>query len=283
MTLVTTTTSLPDVRPGMHYWGRTGRDELISLGANPRLSLGERLLKKYKKFHQVVMGEQETEFDCEARSATGEMYFSVKLTVEYRVNQGRAAELINMDDDAVKRYIQVPITRDAEEISEGFAADDDRAFQEKLKHVLDPRRGGQTQAGPFELIRVNLRAHVPNGVRAREEIALQLRDLDARIPLAEVEGNTAEAARLRRARDALREAMKVKGDDTISNAERVKRMQGIIESLINSGTRPNHETIKSLEAEQQALIKNVPNSPSLGAETPERPNQLTDGESDDLN
>ncbi len=195
MVEVKTSDTLPSGQPGWEVWGRTAKNEYVSLGEYPRLSPGERLLRKYKSFHQIDLREQSTSFSCKARSSTGEMYFTVKFDVTFRLKNDRIPEFLT-SEITVKSAIEDVIVQEAQDISEAFEIENDRGYQAQLKEVLDPRFGGSQLVQLFDLVRVGIRAHVPEDVRAETEMLQKIKSLDQRIVTAEADGNKEEAIRV---------------------------------------------------------------------------------------
>lgn len=253
MELVTLSQTLPSPKPGWVIWGRTKKNELLNLGEYARLSLGQKILGTFTQFYHVDLTPQEVPFECDARSANGELYFRVIFDVVCAVKSDRVPELLQASDP-LSTFIKKELQIEAQDVSEKYSAEQDREFQAELKLLLDPRRGGSLNTGPMIIQRLSLRAHLPGEVQAREEIASVLRDLPARVALSEARGDTETAKRLRNARSALLEADKVRRDETLGAAAQARAMGRIIRDA-EENAEPDSDYVKLLKAEQKDMLK----------------------------
>jgi len=284
MTLFSHSETLPAPKPGWDVWGQTSSGQVVKLGEIPKLGFGERLLKKYKLYYHVDTTEQTRKFDCDARSATGEMYFKVSFNVVFRVKPDKAPELFNRSD-AIEAFLRDEMVREAQDLSERFHAEDDRAFQQALKDIYDPRSGGGFLPGPFELLRVGVLAQVPEGVRATDEMLQKSKYLDQRIITAEADGNTEEADRLRRARAEGQDIWSRTAQVSIGTADNVAQMQKRINTLLAEGLSPDSEQIRALEQKQKDMTKSSlpPSVVEDGTQTTDpEPPKIAQQKSDDL-
>ncbi len=164
------------------------------------------------------------------------MYFTVKFDVTFRLKNDRIPEFLT-SEITVKSAIEDVIVQEAQDISEAFEIENDRGYQAQLKEVLDPRFGGSQLVQQFDLVRVGIRAHVPEDVRAETEMLQKIKNLDQRIVTAEADGNKEEANRLRDARNAWAEASQVRAQHSIGNATLALEMQKVKNQLIDLDIR----------------------------------------------
>lgn len=172
--------------------------------------------------------------------------------------------------------------QEAQDISEGFEIENDRGYQAQLKEALDPRFAGSQLVPMFDLVRVNLRAHVPDDVRAETEMWQKIKNLDQRIVTAEADGNKEEANRLREARNAWAEASQVRAEHSIGNANLALEMQKVKNQMIDLDMAPDAEQIRSMDASQKEMVKTGSDGNQAGRESVSQTPKSLDHDPDDL-
>ncbi len=259
MTLVTRHTEMPKGKDGWDIWGRNKRSQTVCLGEFPRLSIGEKLLKPFREYYQIDTSPQKLVFECRARSASGELYFRVHFEVSCQIRKDRASEVISVQDP-LDTFVKSELIQEAQVVSEGFVAEDDKGLQGRLSSYLDPKRGGSFDAGPIQLLRVVIRVHIPKEIKATEEQMTVLQGLSGRIAAAEALGDTAEADRLRKARLALREEDRLIRGDILDASEDAKKLGEMIR-IAEANEGPNSQYVLSLKARQRDMLKSSSSDP----------------------
>jgi hypothetical protein len=251
MILVESFESLPKGRPNWETYAQTAAGELRALGRTPRLTVGERILKRYTQFHQVDMNDKTTAVDFEARSATGRHSFKIHIDVDFRVRDGAAVVSGQRDTD---QHLLQSLRRTAFAEAAHFDGQDYHALEMKLCDILDPKRVGETSRGPFDIIAVAVRVDPPPGMKLDSQSLETTRSLELRIAEALASGDVAGAQSMRAAKDYIEELKHQRATRVLTQADYMVQIEDRIRQLIAKGADRNSVAVRALRQQIDAYV-----------------------------
>lgn len=194
-------------------FGETAGGELVELGNPPRLTLGERLLKKYKRFLAVDVAERPLETTHNLRSLTGTMEFTVRFSLKYRVSDPRLVATERIDP---KLLLIEPLLRKAARLAEQFPITEFKNAQRALNDLNDDSGLIERSRQGFCLTDIHAEISPDNDHVIEENLEEKLRSVKLRIAAALAEGNRTEASCLQEAYDFMQhdhERQKIKAKE----------------------------------------------------------------------
>ncbi|WP_037309684.1 hypothetical protein [Ruegeria halocynthiae] len=228
MSLVIPLDSLPKPKPGWEIWGRTKNNELVALGEFAKLSIGQRILGTYAHFYHVDMTPQEVSFDSDVRSGIGELHFKVRFDVTCAVTKTRVSELLPVADP-IAQFVKKALTDEAHSMAEKHDAMQDRAFQKELTEIVDPKRGGSLDCGPFHIQRAVIKVQLPEELKAESEIEAVMTGLPSKILLAQSRGEDGLVERLEKTLARFQKFQLIQNDVTLDTAKQAAEMTKLIQ------------------------------------------------------
>lgn len=258
MTLYTTYSSLPQTQANQMTFARTERGEYVSLGMFPRLTIGERLLGKYKQFFQIGLGSRTQSRTFKTRSASGRLQFEIELDVSFFVPEDKAINVFTWDGDPVEKMMKT-FEADAREESEFWEIRQYLELQWKLKDQFDPKNANPTN-NPLSIERVSVSVSPPDEVTLPNEQVVNLKNLDLQIAEAESRGDKKTAANLREARNVLHEIRNDEAKGILLTADSAIKLRQRINAMMEEGFMKDDPVVQAIQAKLEAFTtsENVP-------------------------
>ncbi len=253
-------------------FGKTRKNQIVSLGHPARLTLGERLLGKYARFYQVHTGwtRDSTQFD--AISSVGEMKFHVTLDVTYRIDQGKMEDAI-LDGIDIEETLMRPLAKAVGKQAKRFGPEEYKMFEDECEAQLKVEASSIARVSLFEVNTVDVIVKRDENVADPDEINMIVNTVRARLVKATHDGDEAKAASLNATLGVIRGLQKDKHGETLDVAERAKDVQRAINELMDLDLPSDHPTIQSLRGQQINLVKQAESNYSGNLETIEEEKQ----------
>lgn len=244
MPLIERSETMPPQAQGRLIVARTRAGDLIELRKG-KLSLGERLMGKYGPFWQIDTRQQQHRHAMKVRSRTGRLAFDVDLRVTFSLDAADLGQLVETSDP-VADFLVPMLETEARAVGRRFAIEEYDVFGEALAEALDPRRSVASRGGPIRIHAVQVEADMPPDIVSVDEQMAMLKNLEGRVALAELKGETDAARRMRNAADAMREFVRRRAEDLSFKADEIITMQHKINAMVDGGIGDDDPVVRSI-------------------------------------
>lgn len=235
-------------------YGKTKKNQVVSLGNPARISIGERLTRKYVRFYQVHTGWSREQSTIEAISSVGEMKFHVTLEVTFRIDKTKAVDAV-LDGIDLEETLLRPLGLAIRKYAKQYRPEDYKRFESEAESQIKSEAAGIARSGPFEINTIEVLVKRDENVADRDEIQMIVDTVRARLVKETHDGNTAKVAALTDTLNIMRTLQSDKHGETIDVAERAKDLQRAINDLVDLGLSDDDATIRTLRNQQVTLVR----------------------------